>query len=260
MKKVYIYSLSTKEEPDNIRYIGKATDYNRRFKQHLSIGSLKKRNSKNKWLLSELYKGYTPIINIIDEVSETEWQFWEQYWICQFKTWSFDLTNKTVGGDGFGSGVLNVKSGKNIGNENPFFGKTHKVDSLKIIQNSAPKKSVDMYSKEGNLLNTFISIREAAKATNLDRTHISACCNNKPLYNTVGGYVFKFKNEPFEIKIPNLGYKSVIQKDKQNNFINKFTSISEAVIHTGCSKSAISACCNKIPKYKTAGGFKWEFA
>ena len=59
-----------------------------------------------------------------------------------------------------------------------------------------------MYSINGVLLNNFNSIREAAKITNLDRAHISACCNNKPLYNTVGGYVFKFKNEPFELKKP----------------------------------------------------------
>ena len=99
MKTVFIYSLSTLEEPDNIKYIGKTLNCINRLKQHLSKYSLKKTNKKSKWIFSELNKNHNIIITVIDVVPENEWQFWEQYWICQFKVWGYNLTNKTPGGD-----------------------------------------------------------------------------------------------------------------------------------------------------------------
>jgi hypothetical protein len=32
-------------------------------------------------------KNKKPIIEVIDEVNINEWEFWEMYWICQFKSW-----------------------------------------------------------------------------------------------------------------------------------------------------------------------------
>lgn len=69
--------------------------------------------------------GLKPIIEIIDEVPVSEWEFWEIYWISQFKTWGFDLTNGTEGGDC----VINeIKFGK----ENNNYDKN--VDNDEIIK------------------------------------------------------------------------------------------------------------------------------
>jgi hypothetical protein len=36
----------------------------------------------------------------IDEVPNKEWEFWEKYWIAQYKAWDFVLENITHGGNG----------------------------------------------------------------------------------------------------------------------------------------------------------------
>ena len=52
--------------------------------------------------------------------------------------------------------------------------------------------------------------------------------------------------------------KKVVQYDKQNNFIRKYNSISEASRDTGITITSISYSANG--KRKTGGGFIWHFA
>ncbi len=40
------------------------------------------------------------LLEIIDEVPTKEWNFWEKFWIAQFKQWGFILKNIQEGGDG----------------------------------------------------------------------------------------------------------------------------------------------------------------
>ena len=97
MNKIYIYALSTKEEPDNIRYIGKThLSLEKRLKRHISIYYLKENTYKTRWLNSIIKKGHTPIITEVDCVEKNNWKFWEKYWIAQFKAWGFNLTNTTI--------------------------------------------------------------------------------------------------------------------------------------------------------------------
>jgi len=95
----YIYSLSDPFTGE-IRYIGKANRLGSRLSTHITEAK-KNRNSrkKGKWTRSLLEKGVKPLIEIIDKVSVSEWQYWEVYWISQFKAWGFDLLNETEGGE-----------------------------------------------------------------------------------------------------------------------------------------------------------------
>lgn len=97
MNKTFIYTLSDSE--GNIRYVGKTNDPQHRLKKHLNEAK-NKRTHKEKWIDSELNMGNLILLEIIDEVSSTEWSFWETYWISQFKTWGFNLVNGTSGGEG----------------------------------------------------------------------------------------------------------------------------------------------------------------
>jgi RNase P subunit RPR2 len=101
-KTTFIYYLSTKEESDKIRYIGKTDNPKDREKRHLQPYYLNEGTYKSNWLKSELKKGNTPILTVIDEVAYDEWEFWEKFWIEQFISWGFKLTNGTAGGEGFG--------------------------------------------------------------------------------------------------------------------------------------------------------------
>ena len=96
--KTFIYTLSD-PKTNEIRYIGKTNDLDYRLKKHINE-SKNKRTHKEKWIDSIILKGLSPIIEILDIVDETEWCFYETYWISQFKTWGFNLTNGTSGGEG----------------------------------------------------------------------------------------------------------------------------------------------------------------
>ncbi len=80
MKKVFIYSLSIDGAPF---YIGKTVNIESRFKKHVSSGRFP--------------NGFK--IDIVDEIPESEWQFWEIHYISLFKCWGFKLYNISEGGD-----------------------------------------------------------------------------------------------------------------------------------------------------------------
>jgi group I intron endonuclease len=53
--------------------------------------------------------------------------------------------------------------------------------------------------------------------------------------------------------------KKVAKYDKNNNFIEKFSCITEASKKCNITHTTISNVCNNIKYYKTAGGFIWKF-
>ena len=61
-------------------------------------------------------------------------------------------------------------------------------------------------------------------------------------------------------KAAELKRKSVIQYDLDGNFLAVWNSTREAERVLGISHSHIAKCCNKVPKYNTAGGYRWEYA
>lgn len=96
--KIYIYTLTDPITKD-IKYVGKTKNLNYRFKKHINE-SKKKRTYKEKWIDSLIIIGLLPIMDILDIVNEADWCFYEMYWISQIKTWGFNLTNGTSGGEG----------------------------------------------------------------------------------------------------------------------------------------------------------------
>jgi group I intron endonuclease len=61
-------------------------------------------------------------------------------------------------------------------------------------------------------------------------------------------------------KAAELKRKSVIQYDLDGNFLAVWNSTREAERVLGIYHSHIAKCCNKVPKYNTAGGYRWEYA
>lgn len=97
IKFVYIYALIDPRGGE-IKYIGKTNNLSLRYNLHMS--HLSKKSKKVNWIKSLSSKGLKPIIEVIDEVLETEWAFWEMHYISLFKSWGFLLVNGTNGGDG----------------------------------------------------------------------------------------------------------------------------------------------------------------
>lgn len=106
MEKVYIYTLSDPIS-EEVRYLGKTNNIKRRYTGHLNS---KNKNKVTSWTKSLLKKGLKPNIEILDEVPNENWKFWEKWWISILRSWNVNLTNLTSGGEGWASGNLNPSS------------------------------------------------------------------------------------------------------------------------------------------------------
>jgi len=94
-----IYAL-VDPRTNEIRYIGQTKqNLNRRLTRHI-IDANRKKTHKDCWIFNLKQKNVKPIIELIDEVNENDWSFWEQHYISLYKYWGFDLTNHTIGGEG----------------------------------------------------------------------------------------------------------------------------------------------------------------
>ena len=97
----------------------------------------------------------------------------------------------------------------------------------------------------------FLSMGEASKIKNIDKTSISRCCNGKQI--TAGGYHWKIVNDNSTTTLTDKRKKKVqcITTGKIYN------SISEAAKDTNSDPSNIIKVCNG--KYKTTNKLKWKW-
>ena len=143
--KTYIYTLS--DSIGNIRYIGKTDNPKRRLKEHIYESKNTPKNHRHYWILSLLNNNEIPKLEILDCVNHNEWDFWEKHYISLIKSWGFNLTNQTEGGDS-GLGMLgkkhkeetkrkigDINSIKQLGEKNSQFGSfwiTNGIENKKI--------------------------------------------------------------------------------------------------------------------------------
>ena len=137
---ILIYGLSSGDNPENIRYIGKTSDIEDRLKRHISKYSLKNDTYKNRWIKTELSKGNDIIIKSLYEIQpEENWQEAEIIWIDKYKKLGFSLTNGTIGGDGIISDDTVVKRNKTR-IDNNLDNKRDEIEKYNISFNFVEKK------------------------------------------------------------------------------------------------------------------------
>jgi hypothetical protein len=177
-----------------VRYVGKTSqELNLRLKDHISNYRLKATTHKSCWIKGLKSKGFVPIIEEIDLVLEEDWEFWERYWIAQFKTWGFDLTNGTSGGEGGlgkpNSGWKHTEEAKRRISE-----ANSKSRPKEWVQNQCKARFKRIQQlKDGLVINEWDSATTAALTLgNVDmKKNISACAKGKK--KSAYGYVWKFK-------------------------------------------------------------------
>jgi hypothetical protein len=163
------YTLYTLKDPftNQIRYIGLT---NRSLKVRLGnhYSDVHKNNYKSNWIKSLKKRKAKPIIEELDiAYSLEEAHFFERYWISQFKTWGFKLTNSTLGGEG---GLGYKHSEVNIEKMKHFWAnKPKKVKPIKLTKDQmytqlslALSKPVLQYDLDGNFIKKWNSQKEAA--------------------------------------------------------------------------------------------------
>lgn len=121
-------------------------------------------------------------------------------------------------------------------------------------------KGICQYDFNGNLLNTFYTVKEAqiylSENYNLKGLNIYNCAYGTA--TSADGYIWRFKDDSFDkYHIPKQ-IKRVEQHDLlTGELINIFTDCVEASKRTNCNKSGINSCCNG--RFKQCGGYTWCF-
>lgn len=94
---IFIYTLSD-PQTGYVRYVGVTNSPGRRLEQHFSgsDGNLR----KSCWVAELSQQWMVPLFEIVDSVEESEWAFWEQFYVGLFRSWGFELFNKDSGGKG----------------------------------------------------------------------------------------------------------------------------------------------------------------
>lgn len=218
---IKIYTLSSSENEDFIRYIGKTKDkLERRLSGHKSAAkkALKEGDTKNhnyNWMNSVIKNGYSIIIKEVDSMEfeiDEDWKWFEAYWISQFKTWGFKLNNLTDGGDGnqnqyFSKESIEKRTAKIRGiprdektrkkisesNKGKKKSKEHIEHTREGIIKLQGKPIVQLDLKTGEFIKEWRCIAEAADFYGVDRTSLGRCCQGK--FKKSAGYLWKYKNE-----------------------------------------------------------------
>lgn len=266
---VKIYTLSSTRDLNNIRYVGKTKQtLKRRLQGHLCDAKKAKKSGNYKnhnynWINHELSEGYSIVIEELDSFQfndNEDWKWFEQYWISQMKAWGFNLTNLTNGGDGnqnqhFNKESIELRASKIRGIPRDEETKKKISEGLKGIKRSEETKkkvkdsitelqgeSIKQFSKDGELIQEWPSISEAARILGIDRANIGHCCAHRPNHNTAGGYIWRYKNDT--TPVVNYTPNSVCQFDLNSNLIAIYKTAILASEKTGVSIQSISHCCN----------------
>lgn len=216
----YIYTLNC-PYTNTPYYIGKTCQSpKRRFSQHIS-SELNNNNKKANWIKSLKNKGTQPILEIIDQTEENDWEWLERYWISQYKTWGFDIKNLTDGGDGnkgqFQSEETKKKRSKALkGKKRPQdvinkISNSHKgkklskvtKEKLRVINlgkkyaispQTHRRKSILQYDENNMLIKEWCSLTEAAKCLNLSKGTLWQALNSsgRILYK---GFKWSYKQD-----------------------------------------------------------------
>lgn len=210
--KVKIYTLSDPIKRD-VRYVGKTIEsLNDRLKRHLRDHY---KTRKSMWIRSLRNKGLTPVIELIEEVEDCDWENEEKFYISYFRFLGFNLTNHSEGGRGGKLYYEYVKKGR-------------KTSSFKQL------------SINGNLIRKWNSHKEFFKEIG---TYPTTYINNNLLFR--GTVLLKIDQEYDKSKYKTkwIHNNSIEQLDVLGNVINEFCNRKEAAKYFKLSPSSISLYC-----------------
>lgn len=266
---MYIYTLSSSEYPENIRYVGKTNNIGDRIRRHLGKFYLENETTyKNSWIKSEMKKGNEIIINPIEEVNESNWQEREIYWISHFRKEGFKLTNSTIGGEGIKLTDVIIEKRNESNKKSLKRKKAYKEMYLKYEGNKEIIEMCGIHKLNDKFVGsricpscdreiehrskTIIGLIRSIKKYILDNRECHSCKSSGKKNYFYGKKLNdgKEKREKYGIKI--------LQYDLNDNFIEEFKSIREASEKTGIDRKSISNCSKGVKHYNTAGGFKFK--
>lgn len=216
MTTTFIYELID-PRTNEVRYVGKSNNPIKRLNDHLR--NKNHNNQRKKIWVNELKAlGIKPIVNIIDEVSKKEWEYWEILWIQRYKTW--------------GANLLNIHKG---GNEVPNIEeiKKKRVESIKKFWRNHPEKLIEKNKKisEG-VKNSTVAKWTPELHEKARKSQKEASKKRKP----AGGILWKEKG----LKHPQ--FKEVVYYDHEGNVVKIFNSAEDLTDFFGYRIMARDTC------------------
>jgi len=230
---ISIYELIDPETNES-RYIGKTKNIQRRFKEHCYCGSKKHKTRVNNWIKSLNKKDLKPILNIIDEVNEDGWKFWEMWWIELYKGWGINLYNHTNGGEG--------TRGIKWTEESRRKSKHPRIDNSKLIYSWLSKNKNKVFSS------VACAQEEFSKSYPLTKSSIE---NFRRVFK-----LHKRFSKSIIIKTQRRT-QSVLQYTLDKVFIKEWKSSQQAEEYYNIKSHLISCCC--IGKIGSVKGYIWKY-
>ncbi len=290
MKTLYIYTL-TDPIDGLVKYVGMTNNPKRRLSEHLIEKTLTK---KNNWIKSLIKKNKKPIMDVIDEITDSNIEYWEKYWIAQFKAWGFKLKNDTEGGDNppirYGSDnsfkipivaekILEMNHARKGKTFEELYGNKRAKQLKKIIKQRTTGKNNPMYNKSQTnetkikigLANSGENNGNFGKALSLEHIEILRLVNtNKIVSNETKEKLrvsalsrppvsqeTKDKIKVATSKEKNGNFKGVVyQYTKNHELVKTWLALYEIKEVYGNKFCNISSCITG--KLKTAYGYVWS--
>jgi hypothetical protein len=134
------------------------------------------------------------VLEVIDEVEENDWIFWEQWWIELFNSWNIILLNKNRGGGGPNQQTelaKNLIGNKQKGIKKPTV--SSKLKGQKITWDLGTSTAVLQFDKQGNFIEEYKSMGEAYFKTGVPTSAICEVCKEKR--RSAHGYIWIYKEK-----------------------------------------------------------------
>lgn len=259
METTFIYTLID-PNTNEIRYIGKSNTPRKRLYDHINECNTNKKSHKISWIKTLLDKGKRPTIEIIDEIYTTEWEFWEQYWISQFKTWGFNLTNITAGGAGCKykrtcDTKQKMRKAK-LGRKQSITQRYNKSISVRkyAAENPNYNKSSDKHH--------IISKEDLYKKYIVENLSLNKCASyfntsKYTIFRNITEFGFQKDTEQWKEQLISNPKKIVLQYDFNDKLIKEWFGLKSIQEELGLNKSNVAHCCKG--ETKSCGGFIWKY-
>lgn len=261
MEYTNIYSLSDPKTGE-IRYIGKTYNHLRkRLYAHINECKSGNKSHKINWIKSILSNGDVPIISTIDIVPTSDWEYWEKYWIEQFRQWGFNLTNITPGGyDNSYKRTNDTKQKMRVSKLGTTLSDSHKKnisESIKLKSKENPlynrgvgnsKSSLDKEILYQKYINENLSLNSCAKFFGVSK---------KKVFVNIKEYGFKKEKSEWLEQVISNPMKIILQYDKSGVFIKEWIGLKSIQNELNINSANVSNCCRG--NAKSVGGFIWKY-
>lgn len=223
--KVFIYALKDPRN-DSVKYIGKTSYLKSRLAKHV-YNRNQGNTHKNNWIKLLLSENLLPIMEVIEECDETNWEEKEIFWIAKYKEMGNKLTNSTDGGEG--ATITDENSKKKI---------SEKLKGRKLSKETKRKISEKAIGNKRNV---------GRKLSQETKDKIQQSRKKSGWKHTEDG----------KRRLKEAFLKPILQIDKiTGEIIKEYAGTILASEETGLSQSNLSNALNG--RTKSAGGFIWK--